>query len=89
MTIVWTEYALHRLATRGFEAAKVEHIVRYSSERYFDAFTGRLVAVGRHDDTLVIIAYERYEDSITPVTIHGTTRVKINARIRAGRFVGE
>jgi len=70
-------------------AAKIEEIIRFSPERYFDTFTGRLVVVGRHDGTLVIIAYERREELITPVTIHGTTRVKINARIRAGRFVGE
>lgn len=89
MTILWTPYAIHRLTTRGFAAAKIEEIIRFSSERYFDTFTGRLIVVGRHDGTLVIIAYERREDSITPVTIHGTTRVKVNARIRAGRFVGE
>jgi hypothetical protein len=43
--------------------------VRYSSERYFDTATGRLVVVGRHDNTLVMIPYEADKGSITLITI--------------------
>src|SRR5574341_357720 len=49
-------------------------------------YIGRSVAVGRHDDKLVIIPYEADENSITPVTIHVTTRQQIASRIRTGRF---
>jgi hypothetical protein len=84
--IVWTEYMKYRARLRGFDLAKIEDIVRHSSERYLDTATGRLVAVGRHDKMLVMIPYEVDEDSITPITIHATTRQQINFRLRTGRF---
>jgi hypothetical protein len=87
--IVWTDYMKHRARLRGFDLARIEHIVRYSSERYFDTVTGRLVAVGRHDDTLVMIPYEADEGSMTPITIHATTRQQIRFRLRTGRFTHE
>ena len=87
--IVWTDYMKYRARLRGFDLAKIENIVRYSPERYFDTATGRRVVVGRHDDTLVMISYEAEEDSITPITIHATTRQQIRFRIRTGRFANE
>ena len=45
-TIVWTEYMKYRLKLRGYDLATVEHILRYSSERYVDTVTGRLIAIG-------------------------------------------
>jgi len=51
--IVWTDYMKYRARLRGFDLAKIEHIVRYSGERYFDTVTGRLITVGRIDDLLV------------------------------------
>ncbi len=84
--VVWTEYMRYRVRLRGFDLAKVEDIVRYATERYFDTATGRLVVVGRHDKVLVMIPYETDDDSITPVTIHATTRQQINFRLRTGRF---
>ncbi len=84
--IVWTEYMKYRARLRGFDLAKIEDIVRHSSERYLDTATGRLVAVERHDKMLVMIPYEVDEDSITPITIHATTRQQINFRLRTGRF---
>ena len=86
-TIVWTEYMSYRARLRGFDFAKIEAIIRYSTERYFDTATGRLVAVGRHDNTLVLIPYETDEDTITPITIHATTRQQINFRLRTGRYI--
>jgi len=32
--VVWTEYMKYRARLRGFDLARVEEIVRYSSERY-------------------------------------------------------
>jgi hypothetical protein len=55
VAIVWTDYMEYRARLRGFDLAKIEQIVRYSSERYFDTITGRAVAVGRHDEILVVI----------------------------------
>jgi hypothetical protein len=52
-TIVWTEYMKYRLKLRSYDLARVEHILRYSSERYVDTVTGRLVAIGRHVKLLV------------------------------------
>lgn len=45
-TVVWTEYMGYRLALRGYDLAKVERILRYSSERYVDTVTGRAVVIG-------------------------------------------
>ena len=88
-TIVWTEYMKYRLRLRGYDLATVEQILRYSSERYIDTVTGRLVAIGRHVNLLVMIPYERKERTLTPVTIHATSRQQINSRIKSGRFKNE
>jgi RNA:NAD 2'-phosphotransferase (TPT1/KptA family) len=76
----------YRARLRGFDLARIEEIVRHSSERYLDIATGRYVAVGRHGKMLVAIPYEMDEDSITPITIHATTRQQINFRLRTGRY---
>ena len=88
-TIVWTEYMKYRLRLRGYDPATVENILRYSSERYVDTATGRLVAIGRHDKLLVMIPYERKADTLTPVTIHATNREQINSRLKSERFKNE
>jgi uncharacterized protein YuzE len=64
--------------------AKLERIIRYSSERYFDTETGRAVVVGRHNKQLVMIPYEVDNDTITPVTVHATCRQQIRFRLRTG-----
>lgn len=87
--IVWTDYMKYRARLRGFDLAEVEHVVRYSSERYVDTATGRLVIVGRVGDTLAMIPCDAAEGSITPVTVHATTRRQINLRLRTGRFIHE
>jgi hypothetical protein len=79
----------YRARLRGFDLDQVEHIVRYSSERYADTETERLVAVGRHDSTLVLVPYERDENTITPITVHAITRQQIRFRLKTGRFVYE
>jgi len=58
-TIVWTDYMKYRLKLRSYDLDTVEHILRYSSERYVDTVTGRLVAIGRHMKLLVMIPYGR------------------------------
>jgi hypothetical protein len=79
----------YRAGLRGFDLAKIEHAVRHSDERYFDTATGRLVVVGRIDNTLVMIPCEADQDSITPITIHATTRQQIKLRFRTGRFINK
>jgi hypothetical protein len=88
-TIVWTEYMKYRLKLRSYDLAMVEHILRYSSERYVDTVTGRLVAIGRHVKLLVMILYERKGSTLTPVTIHATNRQQINSRVKSGRLKNE
>jgi hypothetical protein len=88
-TIAWTEYMKYRLDLRGYDHATVEHIVRYSSERYVDTVTGRFVVIGRHEKLLVMIPYERKGGTLTPVTIHATSRQQINSRFRSGRLRNE
>lgn len=87
--IVWTDYMKYRAGLRGFDLAKIEHVVRHSDERYFDIATGRLVVVGRIDNTLVMIPCETDQDSITPITIHATMRQQIKFRLRTGRFINK
>ncbi len=79
----------YRARLRGFDIAEVERVLRYASERYVDTATGRLVAVGRHGDQLIMVPYERKGDVLTPATVHTTTRQQINFRIRAERFKNE
>lgn len=88
-TIVWTEYMKYRLDLRGYDLATVEHILRYSSERYTDTATGRVVAVGRHENRLVMIPYDREGETLTPVTIHATSRQQIKSRLKSGRLKNE
>jgi hypothetical protein len=88
-TIVWTEYMKYRADLRGYDLATVEHILRYSSERYTDTATGRFVAVGRHVNRLVMIPYDQVGGTLTPVTIHATSRQQIKSRIKSGRLKNE
>ena len=87
--IVWTDYMEYRAELRGFDLARIEQIVRYSAERYVDNFSGRLIAVGDVEGTLVMIPYEVESKTITPVTVHATTRQQINLRLKTGRFTHE
>jgi hypothetical protein len=88
--IVWTDYFKYRASLRGFDLAEAEKILISGNERYFDTATGRnVVVVGKHGRLLVLIPYERIGDSITPVTIHATTRQQINFRLNNGRFSHE
>ena len=86
VSIVWTTYLKYRAKLRGFELDKIDHILRHSTERYFDTVTQRMIVIGRHDNSLVLIPYETKGDEVIPVTIHTTTRQQINFRLKAGRF---
>ncbi|MDP4010854.1 MAG: hypothetical protein Q8P72_01345 [Candidatus Roizmanbacteria bacterium] len=77
----------YRAELRGFELLKVENILRYSGEIYFDTATQRLIAAGKHDDRLVIIPHEKQGSEIIPISIHATTRQQINFRLKTGRFI--
>jgi len=84
--IVWTDYMKYRLSLRGYDLTAVEHILRYSTERYIDSVTGRFITIGRHEKLLVMIPYEQKENTLTPITIHAINRQQINFRIKSGRF---
>ena len=85
--IRWSDYLKYRAELRGFELAKIEHILRYSGERYFDTVTRRMISVGRHDDILVTVPYEEVENTLVPITIHATMRQQINFRLKTGRLI--
>ena len=89
MTVEWTDYMKYRAGLRGFDLAKIEEIVKYSMERYFDTETGRRIVIGHHDRILVMIPYEANPDLITPITIHTITRQQIRFRIQTGRYTLE
>jgi len=61
--------------------------LRHSAEKYLDTATQRLIVVGKYDDILVIIPYEKHGNEVTPITIHATIRQKINFRLKTGRFI--
>ena len=84
--VIWTDYLQHRARLRGFDLATIEQIVRFSEERYFDTTTQRMVAIGRQESRVVLIAYEQEGETLTPVTLHTTTRQQITFRLRTGRF---
>lgn len=85
--IIWTSYLRYRADQRDFDLDQIEDILRFSSERYYDVETGRAIVVGKHNEQLVLIPYEQDEDTITPTTIHATTRQQIRFRLRTGRFI--
>lgn len=87
--IMWSDYMKYRAESRGFELPKIENILRYSGERYFDTITRRKVVVGWHDKNLVLIPYEEKGKEMVPVTIHSTTRQQVNFRLKTGRFNNE
>jgi hypothetical protein len=76
----------YRAQLRGLDLVEIERILRFSEERYMDTAPGRFVVVGRHQSMLVMIPYETDDESVTPVTIHTTTRQQINIRIQTERF---
>ena len=84
--VIWTEYFKYRARLLGFDLAIIERIVRFSEEHYFDTATQRRVAVGQHGSRLVLVPYEQEGESMTPVTVHATTRQQISFRLRTGRF---
>jgi hypothetical protein len=88
-SVVWTEYFKHRVELRGFELHRLEEILRYSNERYYDTVTHRMVVVGRHGDLLVVMPYDTHEQDIVPVTVHATSRQQIGHRLKTGRFTSE
>jgi hypothetical protein len=85
--IIWTSYLRYRTNQRGFDLDLIEDILCFSSERYYDIETDRAIAVGKHDEQLVLIPYEQSENAITPNTIHATTRQQIRFRLKTGRFI--
>lgn len=87
--IVWSDYMKYRAELRKFDLSKIENILRYGGERYFDTTSRRLVIIGKHDDILVIIPYEEKGNEIKPVTIHVTNRRQITFRLKTGRFIYE
>jgi hypothetical protein len=74
--IIWTAYLRYRSIRRGFDLDLIKNILQFSSERYYDTETGRAIVVGKHAEQLVLIPYEQTESTITPITIHATTRQK-------------
>lgn len=87
MKVVWTDYLKYRASLRGFDPSKIENIVLHSSERYYDVVTDRHIVIGRYERKLILIPYETQEDTITPVTMHVTTRQQVNVRINSGRYI--
>ena len=89
MVLIWTDYMKYKARLREFDLAKIEGIVRYSTERYVDTETGRQITIGYHDNQFVTIPYEVYQSSVIPITVHATTRQQIRSRIRTGRYTLE
>ena len=85
-SVIWSEYMKYRVQLREFELSKIENIIRYSGERYFDVATYRMIVIGKHYERLVMIPYETKGNEVLPITVHATTRQQINFRIRTGRF---
>lgn len=89
MTYIFSNYLKYKAELRGFKLTKIEDILRYSQERYFDTVTHRRIVVGKHDDRIVAIPYDDSNESIMPVTIHTTTRQQIKFRLQTGRYIHE
>ncbi|KJV07041.1 hypothetical protein [Methylocucumis oryzae] len=88
-SLIFTDYLKYRAQLRGFDLDLIEKIIRYSPERYIDSESYRFVVIGDHANKLVMIPYEETENTITPVTIHATTRQQIKFRLTTGRLSHE
>ena len=86
MVLIWTNYMKYKARLREFDLVKIENIVRYSTERYFDTQTERQIVIGHHGNQLIMIPYELHQGSVIPITVHATTRQQIRARISTGRY---
>jgi len=85
--IIWTDYLNYRAKLRGFELELISEIVKYSGERYFDIDTSRMIVIGKHNNILIMVAYEVRDDNVVvPVTIHATNRQQISYRVKNGRY---
>ncbi len=89
MRVVWTDYLRYRAKTRQYDLNILEHILAHSSERYIDTESGRMIVIGRHEKQLVMIPYDADDDSLTPITVHSTTREQISFRLSTGRLTYE
>ena len=89
LKIKWTDYLKYRIDLRGYTLKEIERIIRKSPERYFDTETRRNIVVGKHDNRLVVIPFEIFDDEIVPITVHAISRQQINFRIKTGRFENE
>ncbi len=87
--IVWTDYMRYRARLRGFDLEILEQIIRRSAEHYYDIETGRSVVIGRHHDELIMLPFDREDDTITPITVHVTTRQQVNFRLKMERLIHE
>ena len=87
--IVWTDYFKYRVELRGFNLSNIEEVLRYSTERYYDTATDRLIVVGKDASVLIVVPYEKTTNIITPITVHATNRQQINYRIKSGRYQDE
>ncbi len=86
-SIIFSGYMKFRIESRGFDLQMIEELLKFSAERYLDAETNRIIAIGDHGKILVCIPYEKMDEVIHPVTVHATTRQQINFRIKTGRYV--
>jgi hypothetical protein len=89
MEIIWTDYMKYRLNLRKFNIKLVTEILKHTSERYYDITSHRKIAIGRHENALVLIPYEQEGERVTPITVHATTRQQISFRLRTGRYINE
>ena len=55
ISINWTSHFKYKLELRVFDQLKVENILRYSDERYFDIVSQNNIVIGKHDRRLVLI----------------------------------
>ena len=85
-TVIFTDYLKYRAQLRSFDLLLIEHILRYSSERYIDSESYRFVVIGTHNEKLLMIPYEENDATLTPITIHATTRQQIKIRLNTGRL---
>jgi hypothetical protein len=53
MKYIFTEYLKYRADTRGYGLGKIEDILEFSTERYSDTITNRVIVIGKHDKRLV------------------------------------
>jgi hypothetical protein len=93
VNVKYSNHLEFKIRVRKIPANLPERIYRESTERYYNHYSFRHIAImmvqyGRRR-TLMMVAYDEFPDSVELITIHPITKKQIRDRIQIGRWTYE